>query len=363
MEGNVKMTTHEEIQNKMKNMSGGNIKPNIDIYSLEKTYSDSSDFYIKIKSAKTKAKNAKTKAEAAKVDIGHLGKDKKSPKEAIKLLQEVTEEIAISQGDTVDIQETTFNNQKSLAELITKLYDRCVLNIKTIHENLNNIQLGLINATGEEKEQARKNLEDALSKLQEQENIYINQVELRYMVEEHKDEINAINEEIDDLKETVKLVNEKVIGSIQRINHLANEGNRLDRKIDNNTEIIQRNIDEIKLISVGLKRQEDVLSKSIRDFDVHISETHKTFDKKIDVLKENGKKISSDLKDYIDRNISKTKTNIEEKEKILSTELAGTKEKLSAIELHMSKKTWKIGVSIVAGISLLINVLQLFGIL
>ena len=97
---------------------------------------------------------------------------------------------------------------------------------------------------------------------------------------------------------------------------------------------------------------DEKLNKQISCVETDLKQDNVVLEKKVDAILEELKSTIACLQNDVELNHAEVNGKIEELEK-----------KITALDIVVNKKTWKIAISIVAGASLLLNLLQIIGII
>lgn len=350
-----------------------------------------------VKEAANKAAYAKEQAEKAKVSAGLFQK-----KAAIELLQDAVKGNAEAQISLADAQKLSFEYQKKLTDITKFLFGLGVSSLAMNRCVVRELELRLKGASEEEiSDLAKQELRNVILQLKEQEDMMKKQAFLTGKVKEQAGQIKGIDRKLDDIEKTDSEQDQKIAKHAEKIAEKDLKDKRQDQEIAEHAEKLvehnkvlkeqqekDRHFEKMfaeqdaedeqqdkriakneKIISLHeekleqYRQSQEMLERQISEFHQNLSdnieslkegvdESNILFAEKLDGLKNEVDISFENLKSLVYRN----KENNDD----ISSKIA---ERVAAIELFNSKKLWKIGVSAVAAISLILNILHIIGII
>lgn len=151
------------------------------------------------------------------------------------------------------------------------------------------------------------------------------------------------------------------------INSLEQQEQALTKK---NTELDKKYADTTQQLKDELSKFKAVADKDRETIVENISLVSESVNTQISLVKEDLSKAEVDLSDKINsveekliNTIAELKEGISNKDKEVYNKLADLKDRIDSLDVRTSKLGWKIGVSVVAAVSLILNILQIYGIL
>lgn len=350
-----------------------------------------------VQKAVKSAVKAKEKAQDAQVKMGIFNYSKK---EAINLLQSASEGLAEGLMTAAEAQKVSFEYQTKLTEITKFLFGLGVSNIAMNRSVVRELELKLKGASEEEiSDLAKQELRNVILQLKAQEDIMIKQEELKGKVKNHHYQLESINTQLDNIEkleeeqDTLIFSHSKKLLKYEEIFEEQNKKNALLK------EEISDNTSKINELENSLKQQSQLFLKKNNAFDKKYSEITKelqeevsdltnttnkdretikndisslmeSMNREISLVKENLHKTETDLSNELNsieekliNTISELKEEISKKDKEVNNKLTDLKNRIDNLETLTSKMGWKIGISIVAAGSLILNILQIFGVI
>ncbi|NLL30269.1 MAG: hypothetical protein GX258_04355 [Clostridiales bacterium] len=350
-----------------------------------------------VQKAVKSAVKAKEKAQDAQVKMGIFNYSKK---EAINLLQSASEGLAEGLMTAAEAQKVSFEYQTKLTEITKFLFGLGVSNIAMNRSVVRELELKLKGASEEEiSDLAKQELRNVILQLKAQEDIMIKQEELKGKVKNHHYQLESINTQLDNIEkleeeqDTLIFSHSKKLLKYEEIFEEQNKKNALLK------EEISDNTSKINELENSLKQQGQLFLKKNNAFDKKYSEITKelqeevsdltnttnkdretikndisslmeSMNREISLVKENLHKTETDLSNELNsieekliNTISELKEEISKKDKEVNNKLTDLKNRIDNLETLTSKMGWKIGISIVAAGSLILNILQIFGVI
>lgn len=233
---------------------------------ITRTFNNISKLDKKICDSVKKAENAKGKAyEASKKEAGwSLGG--KAKKEAIEALQDAVVTQADALSDSTDAHKELFENQKKMAESIRYLFGLGVMNIASNRSIVRQLEFQLKNASEEElSELARREIENVILQLRAQEDMQKKIDNQDEIIREHRDYISFLHEEINRFENSCSNVLNEINSVKQEVLLDIDKQNKNFTDLQND---IRQTFDSLcneldKKVSFLLKRMEESLSKKI----------------------------------------------------------------------------------------------------
>lgn len=362
------------------------------------------DLGAKIESAVEKANSAKEKAleaEDLKYKIGHRG-------EMVTTIRDVTVKLAESQSETTEALNLSFKYEKKLGDITKSLFALGMYSLAHTEVVIQRLSDELKNEGKSEKlsDVAKQRLREVIEQLEAQKKI-INQQELLTSRVDKQDK--TIAENVKTLSEHTKTLSsqqkkeqeqdKEILKTLEQVAEhtvvLEKQSQRdeaIEKKVDENSrkihkvetslgehrqaqedanKVFERNITELKQeVNKGfddLKNDvsqmdertrnsiiaiDEKLNKQISCVETDLKQDNVVLEKKVDAILEELKSTIACLQNDVELNHAEVNGKIEELEK-----------KITALDIVVNKKTWKIAISIVAGASLLLNLLQIIGII
>lgn len=350
-----------------------------------------------VQKAVKSAVKAKEKAQDAQVKMGIFNYSKK---EAINLLQSASEGLAEGLMTAAEAQKVSFEYQTKLTEITKFLFGLGVSNIAMNRSVVRELELKLKGASEEEiSDLAKQELRNVILQLKAQEDIMIKQEELKGKVKNHHYQLESINTQLDNIEkleeeqDTLIFSHSKKLLKYEEIFEEQNKKNALLK------EEISDNTSKINELENSLKQQGQLFLKKNNAFDKKYSEITKelqeevsdltnttnkdretikndisslmeSMNREISLVKENLHKTETDLSNELNsieekliNTISELKEEVSKKDKEVNNKLTDLKNRIDNLETLTSKTGWKIGISIVAAGSLILNILQIFGVI
>lgn len=310
-------------------------------------------------------------------------------KEAIELLQDASEYSSKALTSLADAQKKSFEYQTKLTEITKFLFGLGVSSIAMNRCVVRELELKLKGASNEDiSDLAKQELKNVILQLKAQESIMQKQEFLTGKVKEHAGQLKEIDKQLEDIEEAGEEQDKLIAIGVEK-------DKEHDKKILENAqdidELEKQDEEQDKLIAVGIKKDEEHderISENAQDID-ELQRQGEEQDKKIeeheraifeqqekdeehDKLiavgvnkdKEHDVKISENAQDIDELECQ----NKEQDEKInsLLQQLSAANQKIAELEERLTDfkiNKWKIILSISVSASLLLNLLQLFGIL
>lgn len=319
---------------------------------------------------------AKSKAENAQVKIGLFDFSKK---DAINLLQSASEGLAEGIMTAAEAQKVSFEYQTKLTEITKFLFGLGLSNLAMNRSVVRELELKLKGASKEGiSDLAKQELKNVIMQLKAQEDIMSKQAKLT---------------------DKVKQQNESIVSHFKKLSkheECFEEQKKENAKFEKK---IRYNEDKIKSLKTALKKQEDefieksdLLDKKylevtgqLKDELVNLmntfsenSETTKQninliserMNTQISLFKDKLSKVEVDLSNEIKslethliNTIDELKEEVSKKDKEAYNKLIDLQGRVNALDVITSKLGWKIGISIVAIGSLILNIIQICGII
>lgn len=319
---------------------------------------------------------AKAKAQDAQVSVGWFKK-----KAAIELLQDTVQGNAEAQISLADAQKLSFEYQTKLTEITKFLFALGVSNIAMNRSVVRELELKLKGASEEEiSDLAKQELRNVILQLKAQEDIMKKQEHLTGKVKKQEEQIKDIDRKLDDMKETdgeqdqkiaehaEKLAEHNKVLKAQQEKDLQFEKMFAEQDVEDEQQD-QRIAKNEKLLSLHEEKLEQH-RKSQEMLEQKLSEVYKNLSDNIERLKESGVESNivfveklDNLKNEIDVSFDDLKSIVESNKESNDDMSSKIAERVAALELFNSKRLWDIGVSAVATISLILNILQITGII
>lgn len=306
----------------------------------------------KVKDAVDRANDAKNIVKNAQVKIGLFDYSKK---DAIEFLQSASEGIAEGLIVAVEAQKKSFDYQTELAGSIKFLFGLGISNIAMNRSIVRELELKLKNASEEEiSELARQEIKNVILQLKAQEDTMKIQNDLKMKVKNHQDWLKGIDRQLDNFERdtcnSIKIIEKSLVLQGQA---LIDNNNNLDEKFSVRTNelknelsnLISRINEDITLLVCGTNAQ-------IVEIKSDLSKSETSLFDKIYSLEEN----FNNLIDELDE-------EIKIKDKEAENKLLDFKNRINNLDIITSKLGWKILISVVATVSLILNFFQIYGVL
>ena len=379
----------------------------------------------KIETAVKKAGIAKGDAETAKGKSAGFGHKKKAI-EALQDATSKLAEAQCGMADALEVSFEYEKKLGDITKYLFALGAYSIANSQIVIQQLAE-ELAKDGKSNKISDIAKQQLITVINQLKAQEEVMKRQEVLTDKIDEHAGQIREIDLHIDNMEETDKVQNEKIAVNVEKLTkhdrvlsaqqekdkehdnkilenskkiaeHKATlaeqqlKDEKLDQKINENSEKIQH-------FEVSLKQQVTVQEKKNTEFEERTNELSQSFSKELDNLKDDIAKNNESVQNHIslitesfNTQIAEVKTESEEKNisfekklesiakehkadiiklreetttknKELENKLTELTDKLNAINVRMNKKIWKIAISVVAAGSLVLNILQITGVL
>lgn len=358
----------------------------------------------------------KDEIDALKTNLKEIIEHSEDSAEAQKKLAEVQSSLMESQTAILQVQKAQMEYQRQIVTATKFVFGLSAYNMGVSQSIFLNLQAILSGETPEKMgELAQQQLFLALDQIRNQESLITRIKENENLIESLNSDIAAKQKEIDEISEVDEEQNKRISENAQDIDKLEQqdaeqdiliaEGIEKDKAQD---ELISENaqdIDELERqdaeqdklitqISKKVDEQGEVLiehSKRDEELEKKIQVVSQTSDEMIAALKESisenadiankhiallESKVEKQIEDIIG-SIQTSNDNFEGKLVNLSTEfknaiaqlkeetnlkIANLEDRIDSLDKAFSKKVWKIAISVVAGASLLLNILQILGI-
>ncbi|AFS77513.1 hypothetical protein Curi_c04380 [Gottschalkia acidurici 9a] len=350
-----------------------------------------------VQKAVNMAVEAKNKAENAQVKIGLFDFSKK---EAINLLQSASEGLAEGLMTAAEAQKVSFEYQTKLTEISKFLFGLGVSNLAMNRSVVRELELKLKGASEEEiSDLARQELKNVIIQLKAQEDMMKKQAELTVKVKKHQGQLESINRQLDNIEKLDEQQDNIIVSHFEKLlkhDKDFEEQQKKNAKLEQET---SHNTDKIKGLKNSLKHQEQALTEKISTLDKKYADTTKqikdelsnltdttnkdsetikgnissileSVNTQISSVKEDLSKVEVDLSDEINsveekliNTITELKEEILNKDKEVYNKLTDLKDRIESLDAITSKLGWKIGIAVVAAGSLILNILQICGIL
>ncbi len=336
-------------------------------------------------------------------------------KEAIELLQNASEFSSKALISLAEAQKKSFEYQTKLTEITKFLFGLGVSSIAMNRCVVRELELKLKGASEEDiSDLAKQELKNVILQLKAQEDMMKKQELLTAKLKEQNGQLKEINRQLDGIEEIDEEQDERIAENAEKITRHSRVLSAQQQKDEEHDKRIAENAQDIdclekqdeeqdKLIAVGIKKDEEhdkliavgvkkdeehdkliaVGIKKDKEHDEKILENAQDIDELERQDQEQDKKIA-DLQDAIAKNadelhesngyyekklenvltefnatVSELKEELEAQKTETSNKIKALEDRVNSLDAAMSKKTWKITVSIVAGISLLLNILQI----
>jgi len=313
--------------------------------------------------------------------------------EAQKELVEVQSAMADSQVALLEVQKAQMMYQAKIADATKFLYGLSAYNIASIQSVLINLEAVLSGASKEKLgEMAQQQLFLALDQLKNQENIILRIRENEKLIDQLEIDISLQDEKIENLRKQQDSLIEELQKQDEEQDSLIEELQKQDEEQDNLIEDLQKQDEEQDSLIEDLQKQDEEQDSLIEDLqkqdeeqdnliedlqkqdeeqDSLIEDLQKQ-DEEQDSLIENLQQQDEEqdrLLEEIKHILSKNKEEIKQvEERLVQTEedmnnrIGELNKKIESLSYITSKKGWKICVTFVAVISLLLNILQILGV-
>lgn len=288
-----------------------------------------------VKKTLNMAEEAKKKAENAEVKVGFFDHSKK---EAIALLQTASKGLAEGLFIAAEAQNVSFEYQTKLTEITKVLFGIGLSNLAMNRSIVRELELKLKGASEEEiSDLAKQELRNVIMQLKNQEDMMQKHSKLVNKMKEHQYQFERIEEQLDHIKNlneeqanTLAFYSEKIL----KYDKYFEEQQKNNCSIN---QVISRNENKLNGLENSLKQQEE----TVIDLSYKINSAEKKLINIIDALKEE-------------------RSN---QDKEIYNKITDINRRIDSLDVITSKLGWKIGISIVAIVALIINVLQICGII
>lgn len=326
-----------------------------------------------INHAENTALEAKQKAENAKVSAGFFKK-----KQAIELLQDAAQGIAEAQISATDAQKFLFEYQKELTKITKYLFGLGVSSISANRVIVKELELKLQGASdGEISELAKQELISIVKQLKAQEDVYNRLDSLTENCKDHEKRIKKNSSDITNNNNTLsgkikecRIYNKSIETKFrEKLDEDKKEQNKRICDINGRLNSIDSRLKTLEAIQKSAENKISSIDTELGDIKKDCDETVKNvvsslsedMNKRVSVLQssfENSKEKLGEISDKI-------KNTDESLNKILSTDCDKAAERMehNSLDKIFSSKIWKISVSAAALASLVLNVLQIIGVL
>lgn len=350
-----------------------------------------------VQKAVNMAREAKEKAENAQVDIGLF---KYSKKEAINLLQSASEGLAEGLTTAAEAHKVSFEYQTKLTEITKFLFGLGVSNLAMNRSVVRELELKLKGASEEEiSDLARQELKNVIIQLKAQEDMMNKQAKLTDKIKKHQEQLLSINKQLDNIGELYNIQDIKIAENIKsilenrkilenqqqkvfeqdnKIVELKKQDKELEQLIETyykkllkhdkefeeqqkkNSKFERKtsnNKDRINDLQNSLKQQEEMLIEKNSILEKKYSYTTKQIKDELCNLSD---EINS-IDERLINTIIELKEEISNKDNEIYTKITELKDRIDLLDMITSKLGWKIGISIIVAISLMLNILHICG--
>lgn len=184
---------------------------------------------------------------------------------------------------------------------------------------------------------------------------------------EHDERISENAQDIDELERQDEEQDKKIADIAKKIDEhgkTLEKHSKRDAELEQKIQDVSQNTAEIIAdINVRISENADATNKNIAliesDFEKQIGDINETFRKSNANFDNKLANLSVEFKNTIDE----LKGDLENQTKDINAKIEDLENRINSLDRTVSKKVWKIAVSVVAGASLLLNILQLLGIL
>jgi len=285
--------------------------------------------------------------DALKKNLKEIIEHSEDSAEAQKKLAEVQSSLMESQTAILQVQKAQMEYQRQIANATKFVFGLSAYNMGVSQSIFLNLKAVLSGETPEKMgELAQQQLLLALDQIRNQESLITRIKENESLIESLNSDIAAKQKEIDEISEHDEEQNRRISENAQDIDELERQDEEQDKKIavgikkdKEHDEKISENTQDIE----ELERQDEEQDKKIAAIVIKIDEHGKTLanhsqknvelERKIQDILQNNSEVTNDLKNEI-----------------------------NSLNDTVSKNGWKIAISIIAGTSLLLNILQIIGI-
>ena len=362
------------------------------------------------------ASKAKVQAQNAQVSAGLFKK-----KAAIELLQDAVQGNAEAQISIADAQKLLFQYQTKLTEITKFLFGLGVSSLAMNRSVVRELELKLKGASAEEiSDLAKQELRNVIRQLKAQEDIMKKQEFLTGRVKEQAGQIKDIDRKLDDIEETDSEQDQKIAEHTKKFAEKDSTDEKQDQKIAEHAKKIAakdikderqdraiaehaEKLDEHHKVlraqqekdrqfekmfaeqDVEDEQQDQKIAKNEKSLSLHeekleqhqqsletlerqLSELHQNLSDNIDILRKSVDESNigfveklDNLKNEVDISFDHLNSIVDKNKESNDNASSKLAERVTAIELYNSKRLWKIGVSAAAAISLILNILQIIG--
>lgn len=261
----------------------------------------------------------KDEIKTLKINLKEIIDHSKDSAEAQKKLTEVQSSLMESQTAILQIQKAQMEYQRQIANTVKFVFELSAYNMGVSQSIFSNLKAILSNETPEKMgELAQKHLFLALEQIRNQESLISRIGENEKIIDKLNSDIEKKQKEIDDINSKLEKTNAEIKTAGTEISNTLKE---------------------------SFKTEFNNLSK---DFDKKISNTKAEIETKI-----------TENADSFKNEISTLKNSFEE----TNNKITELNDKINKLQYITSKIGWKIGISVVAVGSLILNILQIIGIL
>jgi len=289
-----------------------------------------------VQNAVNLAVQAKEKAENAKVSAGLFKK-----KAAIEALQEAADGSANALITMAEAQKLSFEYQTKLTEITKYLFGLGVSNIAMNRSVVRELELRLKGASEEDiSELAQQELRNVILQLKSQEDIMKKQEFLARKVKEQAGQIQEIDRQIDVMEATDEAQDEKIEENAEKIDkHDKALSTQQEKDAEHDRKFYEKDILDGKQ-NQKIEKNTELIIK------------HEQALNKLCLFKENAGKQICDMQSEVSTN-----------KKELEYSIAELSRRITIVENALHKKTWKIAITVMAVASLILNVLEIVGII
>lgn len=283
-----------------------------------------------------KSMDAATDAANAKTGFGHK-------KAAIESLQDATMQFAETQSITIDALKTSFDNQEKLSEITKYLFSLGVYSVANARIVIQQLAEELEKDGKKERlsDVSRQQIQSVINQLQSQEKIMEKQENIDLELDEHRFLLEDIENQLDEVEKVDKKQTEGIEGNKEKLHEHEIVLSEQQKKDAEHDEKFEEN-------DARDSAQDEKISVLKNDLVTYKLQAQNQIDNIYSKITDDKAEINKLIEDYETNN----KKEIEELTR-----------RIELLESTTKKKGWKIAVSIGAGISLILNLLQIFEII
>lgn len=308
------------------------------------------------------AVQAKEKAENAKVSAGLFKK-----KAAIEALQEAADGSASALITMAEAQKLSFEYQTQLAKITKYLFGLGVCNIAMNRCVVKELELRLKGAAEEDiSELAKQELKNVILQLKSQEDMMKKQEDIKKTqksltgkVEEQSGQLERIDKLLDDIEEADEEQDEKIAENTERITKHSKVLSVQQQKDDEHDKKISENAQDID----ELERQDEEQDKRIALIENELNKQIENINENICKSNDNFEDKYANLSIELINAVAKLNSEREKQTKNINTRIEDLDNRIDSLNTIVNKKVWKIVISVVAGASLILNFMQIIGII